>query len=57
VYNGDLGLVAAIDSETREMVIEFDGRAVVYDFDELDRVVLAYATTIHKSQGSEYRRW
>ena len=54
VYNGDLGLVAAIDSETREMVIEFDGRAVVYDFDELDRVVLAYATTIHKSQGSEY---
>jgi exodeoxyribonuclease V alpha subunit len=36
------------------MVIEFDGRAVTYGFGELDEVVLAYATTIHKSQGSEY---
>ena len=54
VYNGDLGLVASIDPDLREMVIAFDGRKVVYDFDELDRVALAYATTIHKAQGSEY---
>jgi exodeoxyribonuclease V alpha subunit len=54
VYNGDLGVVRAIDPEPSEMVIEFDGRPVTYGFGELDEVVLAYATTIHKSQGSEY---
>ena len=54
VYNGDLGVVRSIDPETSEMVIEFDGRPVTYGFGELDEVVLAYATTIHKSQGSEY---
>ena len=54
VYNGDLGFVASIDLDLREMVIDFDGRPVVFGFDELDRVVLAYATTIHKAQGSEY---
>jgi exodeoxyribonuclease V alpha subunit len=54
VYNGDLGVVRSIDPETSEMVIEFDGRAVMYGFGELDEVALAYATTIHKSQGSEY---
>jgi len=54
VYNGDLGRVAAIDEPTATMTIDFDGRAVAYDFGELDRVVLAYATTIHKAQGSEY---
>jgi exodeoxyribonuclease V alpha subunit len=54
VYNGDLGVVRSIDPETSEMVIAFDGRAVTYGFGELDEVVLAYATTIHKSQGSEY---
>jgi exodeoxyribonuclease V alpha subunit len=54
VYNGDLGVVRAIDPEGSEMVIEFDGRPVTYGFGELDEVVLAYATTIHKSQGSEY---
>jgi exodeoxyribonuclease V alpha subunit len=54
VYNGDLGVVWGIDPETSEMVIEFDGRAVAYGFGELDEVALAYATTIHKSQGSEY---
>src|SRR5512132_3424855 len=53
VYNGDLGVVRAIDPEASEMVIEFDGRPVTYGFGELDEVVLAYATTIHKSQGSE----
>jgi exodeoxyribonuclease V alpha subunit len=54
VYNGDLGVVRSIDPEISEMVIEFDGRAVTYGFGELDEVALAYATTIHKSQGSEY---
>jgi exodeoxyribonuclease V alpha subunit len=54
VYNGDLGVVRSIDAETSEMVIEFDGRPVTYGFGELDEIVLAYATTIHKSQGSEY---
>jgi exodeoxyribonuclease V alpha subunit len=54
VYNGDLGVVRAIHPETSEMVIAFDGRRVTYGFGELDEIVLAYATTIHKSQGSEY---
>jgi exodeoxyribonuclease V alpha subunit len=54
VHNGDLGVVQSIDPEASEMVIEFDGRPVTYGFGELDEVVLAYATTIHKSQGSEY---
>ena len=54
VYNGDIGLVAAIDPDVQELTIDFDGRRVTYGFDELDQVVLSYATTIHKSQGSEY---
>ena len=54
VFNGDLGLVTAIDPEDGELVVDFDGREVAYDFGELDELVLAYATTIHKSQGSEY---
>jgi exodeoxyribonuclease V alpha subunit len=54
VFNGDIGRVAAIDERERELVIEFDGRPVTYDFGELDEVSLAYALTIHKSQGSEY---
>ena len=54
VYNGDIGRVVALDAEDRTLTIEYDGRPVVYDFGELDAVVLAYATTIHKAQGSEY---
>ncbi|GLR93992.1 ATP-dependent RecD-like DNA helicase [Bradyrhizobium liaoningense] len=54
VYNGDVGYVEAIALDAGEMVIDFDGRSVGYQFGELDQVVLAYATTIHKSQGSEY---
>lgn len=54
VYNGDVGFVGSIDLDTAEMSIAFDGRSVSYRFGELDQVVLAYATTIHKSQGSEY---
>jgi len=54
VYNGDLGVVSRIDMEEGELAVDFDGREVIYGFAELDELVLAYATTIHKSQGSEY---
>ncbi|MGC2221533.1 MAG: ATP-binding domain-containing protein [Methylocella sp.] len=54
VYNGDIGYVGAIDLELGEMTIAFDGRPVAYAFGELDQIVLAYASTIHKSQGSEF---
>jgi exodeoxyribonuclease V alpha subunit len=54
VYNGDLGVVSRIDLEEGELVVDFDGRDITYGFGELDELVLAYATTIHKSQGSEY---
>ncbi|MEW9298508.1 ATP-dependent RecD-like DNA helicase [Acetobacter oryzifermentans] len=54
VFNGDLGVIDRIDIEEGELTVSFDGREVVYGFGELDELVLAYATTIHKSQGSEY---
>jgi exodeoxyribonuclease V alpha subunit len=54
VYNGDLGFIRSIDAEAGEVMVEFDGRQVAYGFGELDELVLAYATTIHKAQGSEY---
>jgi exodeoxyribonuclease V alpha subunit len=54
VLNGDIGRVRAIDPVVHELRIDFDGRAVTYDdFSDLDEVVLAYACSIHKSQGSE----
>ncbi len=54
VFNGDLGLITGIDMEEGELTVSFEGRAVEYGFGELDELVLAYATTIHKAQGSEY---
>ncbi|GBQ44946.1 SF1B family DNA helicase RecD2 [Komagataeibacter europaeus] len=54
VFNGDLGVIGRINVEEGELTVSFDGRDVVYGFGELDELVLAYATTIHKSQGSEY---
>ena len=54
VYNGDLGIVSRIDTEESQLTVQFDGRDITYDFAELDELMLAYATTIHKSQGSEY---
>lgn len=54
VFNGDLGRVVQIDEAERELVVDFEGRPVRYDFGELDELVPAFACTIHKSQGSEY---
>jgi exodeoxyribonuclease V alpha subunit len=54
VFNGDIGRVRRIDETNQELTVEFDGKPVVYEFDELDELSLAYALTIHKSQGSEY---
>lgn len=54
VYNGDMGRIHKIDTEQSELAIDFEGRKVIYDFRELDELVLSYAITIHKSQGSEY---
>ncbi len=54
VFNGDIGWVARINQEDRELTIEFDGRLITYDRSDLDEVVLAYAISVHKSQGSEY---
>jgi exodeoxyribonuclease V alpha subunit len=54
VYNGDLGVISALDGETGVVEVSFDGRPVAYEAAELDALVLAYATSIHKSQGSEY---
>ncbi|MBP5319706.1 MAG: ATP-dependent RecD-like DNA helicase [Kiritimatiellae bacterium] len=54
VYNGDIGFIKSVDEEDRSMVVLFDGKPVVYNQNELDELVLAYACSIHKSQGSEY---
>jgi exodeoxyribonuclease V alpha subunit len=54
VYNGDLGLVTAVDPGEGALRVSFEGREVTYGFDDLDTLQLAWATTIHKSQGSEY---
>lgn len=54
VFNGDIGFVKTLDLVEQEVLIDFDGREVIFDFNELDLLSLAYATTIHKSQGSEY---
>ena len=54
VYNGDIGYVADVNPNLGELTASFDGRDVVYGFGELDMLLPAYATTIHKSQGSEY---
>ncbi len=55
VFNGDLGLIHSIDNDSQQVTVDFDGRVVVYEFSELDELELAYAISVHKSQGSEYR--
>jgi exodeoxyribonuclease V alpha subunit len=54
VFNGDIGQVVRMDPDEREVIIRFDERDVTYDYGELDAIALAYAITIHKSQGSEF---
>ena len=54
VFNGDIGMIADIQPDENEITVTFDGRHVVYEFYELDELVLAYAVSVHKSQGSEY---
>lgn len=54
VYNGDIGTISDVDSEENELLVSFGDKVVTYEKSELDELVLAYATTIHKSQGSEY---
>ena len=54
VYNGDIGIIKAINEQDQDIIINFYNRDVTYDYTDLDQITLAYATTIHKSQGSEY---
>jgi len=54
VFNGDIGQIVKLDPMEKEVTIRFDQREVIYDFGELDEIALAYAITIHKSQGSEF---
>ena len=54
VFNGDIGRITKIDQENQELIISFDGRDVPFDYTDLDEIVLAYAVSVHKSQGSEY---
>lgn len=54
VFNGDIGRISKIDSIDQTLAVEFDGRTVTYEFDEVDELSLAFACSIHKSQGSEY---
>jgi exodeoxyribonuclease V alpha subunit len=54
IFNGDLGWISGFDSEESELVVDFDGRQIKYDLDEIDELTLAYAISVHKSQGSEY---
>jgi exodeoxyribonuclease V alpha subunit len=54
VYNGDIGRIVGVDSAERILTVRFDERDVIYAEGDLDELTLAYATSIHKSQGSEY---
>ena len=54
VFNGDIGRIIRIETELKEVIICFDGKEICYDFSELDEIRLAYAVSVHKSQGSEY---
>ncbi|MBV6340634.1 SF1B family DNA helicase RecD2, partial [Candidatus Magnetobacterium casense] len=54
VYNGDIGVIQRINAVDHELIVQFDGRGVAFEFIDLDEIVLAYAISIHKAQGSEY---
>ena len=55
IFNGDVGIVTTIDNDMETMTVRFDDREADYDFTQLNELELAYAMTVHKSQGSEYR--
>jgi exodeoxyribonuclease V alpha subunit len=55
VFNGDIGTITAIDPHAEALTVIFDDREAEYDFSQLQELELAYAMTVHKSQGSEYR--
>ena len=54
VFNGDVGIVTTIDNEDHEVTVDFEGKVRVYDYKDLDEIILAYAVSVHKAQGSEY---
>lgn len=54
VFNGDIGFVTSIDEKDQKVVVDYDGRKVIYDYFEFDEILLAYAISVHKAQGSEY---
>ena len=54
IFNGDIGFIHSYEREEHKVRVSFDGKIVDYDFAELDEITLAYAVTVHKSQGSEY---
>ena len=54
VFNGDIGTISSIDNAKKEILVDYYGRTVPYDFEELEELSLAYAISVHKSQGSEY---
>lgn len=55
VFNGDMGRIISIDKEEQELLVDFDGTEAFYTYQELEQLNLAYSTSIHKSQGSEYK--
>jgi len=55
VFNGDIGLVSHIDKQAYRVFVDFDGRLAIYERDEMDDIILAYAVSVHKAQGSEYQ--
>jgi len=54
VFNGDIGRIESLDTVDQEVAVQFDGHRVTYEFNELDELMLSYAITVHKSQGTEY---
>ncbi len=54
VFNGDIGIISVIDQKNRQMYVDFEDRIAFYDFNDVDQLELAYAITVHKSQGSEF---
>ena len=55
IFNGDIGIIRSIDPAMEQLTVVFDDREADYDFEQLGELELAYAMTVHKSQGSEYR--